>query len=156
MFDTKIDVVAQFSVHERSNILESYFSTKSVVLTQRKFCWEFPRRKTPCRKTITKIVKKFKNTGSVRNDNKGHGEWYVTVRTHANLQAVGKHHEKSPRKSILRLSQIVSISRTTVQRVILNDLKLFPYKVQTLQKQTDLVTFTEEVLNGKLHFFVQC
>ena len=24
------------------------------------------------------------------------------------------------------------------------------------QETTDLVTFTEEILNGKLHFFVQC
>ena len=31
----------------------------------------------------------------------------------------------------------VGVSTTTVQRVIHNDLKLFPYKVQTLQKQTD-------------------
>ena len=25
-----------------------------------------------------------------------------------------------------------------------------------LQETADLVTFTEEILNGKLHFFVQC
>ena len=25
-----------------------------------------------------------------------------------------------------------------------------------MQKTADLVTFTEEILNGKLHFFVQC
>ena len=31
----------------------------------------------------------------------------------------------------------VGVSTTTVQRVICNDLKLFPYKVQILQKQTD-------------------
>ena len=24
------------------------------------------------------------------------------------------------------------------------------------QEKADLVTFTEEILNGKLHFFVQC
>ena len=124
-------VAVQFSVHERSKILESYFSTKLVVLTQREFRREFPGRKTPYRKTITKIVEKFRNTGSVGNDNKGHSGRYVTVRT------VRKHLEQSPRKSIRRLSQEVGISRTTVQRTIHNDLKLFPYKVQILQKQTD-------------------
>ena len=132
-----MDVAVQFSVHERSKILESYLSTKSTVVTQRVFCREVPGRKTPCRKTIKKIVEKFRNTGSVVNENKGHSGWYVAVRTRANVQTVRKHLQQSPRKSIRRLSQEADISRTTVQRIIHNDLKLFPYKVQILQKQTD-------------------
>ena len=52
-------------------MLESHFSTKSVVLAQTEFRREIPGRKTPCRKTITKIVEKFRNPGSVANDNKG-------------------------------------------------------------------------------------
>ena len=72
------------------------------------------------------------------NDNKGHSGRQVTVRTPANVQAVREHLEQSPRKSTRRLSQEVGISRATVQRVIHNDLKLFPYKVQILQKQTDV------------------
>ena len=129
---------SNFQCSKGQKILESYFSTKSVVLTQREFRREFPARKTPCRKTITKIVEKFRNTGSVRNDNKRHSGRYVAVRTRANVQAVRKHLEQSPRKSTRRLSQEVGISRTTVQRIIHNDLKLFPYKVQILQKQTDV------------------
>ena len=82
-------------------------------------------------------VEKFRNIGSVGNDNKGHSGRYVTVRTSANVQAVRKHLEQSPRKSTRRLSQEVGISRTTVQRIIHNDLKLFSYKVQILQKQAD-------------------
>ena len=132
-----MDAAVQFSAHERSKILESYFSTKSVVLIQREFRREFPGRKTPCRKTITKIAEKFWNTGSVGNGNKGHGGRYVTVRTRANVQTVRKYLEQSPWKSTWRLSQEVGISRTTAQRIIHNDLKLFLYKVQIVQKQTD-------------------
>ena len=66
-----MDVAVQFSVHERSKMLESHFSTKSVVLTQIEFRREIPGRKTPCRKTKTKIVEKFRNPGSIGNDNKG-------------------------------------------------------------------------------------
>ena len=91
-----MEVAVQFSVHERSKILEIYFSTKSVVITQREFRREFPERKTPCRKRITKIVEKFRNTGSVGNDNKSHSGWYVAVRTCANAQAERKHLEQSP------------------------------------------------------------
>ena len=40
---------------------------------------------------ITKIVEKFRNTGSVENDDRGHSGRYVTVKTRANLQAVKKH-----------------------------------------------------------------
>ena len=57
-----------------------------MVLTQREFRREFPERKTPCRKTITKIVEKFRNTGIEGNDNKGHSGQYVTVRTRANVR----------------------------------------------------------------------
>ena len=132
-----MEVAVQFSVHKRSKTLESYFSTESLVITQREFSREFPGRKNPCRKRITKIVEKFRNTGSVGNDNKGHSGWYVAVRTRANVQAERKHLEQSPQKSTRRLSQEVGISRTTVQRIIHNDFKLFPYKVKILQKQTD-------------------
>ena len=110
-----------------------------MVLTQRKFSREFPGRKTPCRKRITKTVEKFRNTENVGNDNKGHIEWYITVKTHANVQAVREHLEQSPRKSTRRQSQEVGISRTAVQGVIHNDLNLFPYKVQILQKQIDSI-----------------
>ena len=46
-----------------------------MVLTQRVFRREFPGRKTPCRKTIKKIVEKFRNAGNVVNENKGHSGW---------------------------------------------------------------------------------
>ena len=83
-------------MHERTNILESYFSTKSVILTQRIFQREFPGRKVPCRKTITNIVEKFRNTGSVGNHNKGHSGRCVTIRTPENVQAARENLEQSP------------------------------------------------------------
>ena len=61
-----------------------------------------------------------------------------TFRTPAIVQTVRKHLERSPIKSTRQLSQEVGISRATVQRIIQYDFKLFPYKVQVLQKQTDL------------------
>ncbi len=83
-----MDVVHPFSVNERTKIPESYFSTKSVVLTQRAFWRQFPRRKVPCRKTITNTAEKFRKTGSVGNDNQGNSRQQVTARTPANIQAV--------------------------------------------------------------------
>ena len=42
-----------------------------------------------------------------------------------------------PRKSTRRLSQENGISKTSVLRILHDDLKLFPYKIQILQRQTD-------------------
>ena len=57
---------------------------------------QVPGRKVLCRKTITNIVEKFRNTGSVGNDNKGHSGRQVTQ----NVQAMREHLEKSPQKSL--------------------------------------------------------
>ena len=65
-----MDVAFQSSVDGGSMILENYFSTKSVVLTHIEFRREFPWRKTPSRKRITKIAAKCRNTGCVANNNK--------------------------------------------------------------------------------------
>ena len=65
LYDTKMGVAVQFLVHERSKILGSDFSRKLAVLTQTEFCREFPRRKTLCRKSITKTVEKFRATRTV-------------------------------------------------------------------------------------------
>ena len=75
-----------------------------MVLTHREFCREFPWRKTPYRKRITKIVEKYRNTGCVANDNEGHNGLYVTVKTHVNVQAVREYLEQSPRKLTQQLS----------------------------------------------------
>ena len=54
-----------------------------------------------------------------------------------NIQNLQECHEESPRKSTRRLSQETGISRTSVLRILHNELKLFRYKIQILQRQTD-------------------
>ena len=54
-----------------------------------------------------------------------------------NIQNLQKRLEEFPRKLTRRLSQETGISRTSVLRILFDDLKLFPYKIQTLQWQTD-------------------
>ena len=70
------------------------------------------------------------------NKNKGHIGPPSTATPPPHVQDVRAHLEQSPRKSTRRLSQEVGISRTSVRRIIHGDLKLFPYKVQVLQAQT--------------------
>ena len=52
-----------------------------------------------------------------------------------NIQNLRQRYEDFPRKSTRRLSQKAGISRTSVLRIPHDDLKLFPYKIQILQRK---------------------
>ena len=135
--DSKMDVSGRYTVQQRKKIIEAYFATKSVVLTQRQCRKELGRDKVPKRKTIERLVAKFRETGSVANANKGRSGRPRSVKTPNNVQNLRERLEESPRKSTRRLLQEVGISRSSVLRILLDDLRLFPYKIQILQRQTD-------------------
>ncbi|XP_076043750.1 uncharacterized protein LOC143026855 [Oratosquilla oratoria] len=135
--DSSMDHYDHFSVEKRTRIVELYFAIKSTILVQRQFRREHPEKKIPHRHTTTRLVEKFRNNGSMTNNNKGYFGPKVTARTPANIKDVRDHLHQSPRKSTLRLSQEVGISRISGRRIIHSDLKLFPYKVQIIQAQTE-------------------
>ena len=66
-----MDPPTRYTVQERIKIVEAYFATKSVVLTQRQFRRDFPRKNPPSRLTIRRLLEKFRETGSVGDTNKG-------------------------------------------------------------------------------------
>ena len=130
-----MDVRGRYTVQQRIKIMEAYFATKSVVLTQRQCRKELGRDKVPDRKAIERLVAKFRETGSAANANKGCSGRSCSVKTPNNVQNLRERLEESPRKSTRRLSQEVGISRSSVMRILHDDLKLFPYKTQILQRQ---------------------
>ena len=132
--DTKTDAEKLFPVQEQTNILELYFPTKLAVIVQEQFRCEFPWRKIPHSNTI-KMIHKFRDSGSVAN-NKTHTGARLTARTPALVQDIRTRVEQSPRKSTRLLSPEVRISRSSMMRVSHSDLKLFPYKVQILEAQS--------------------
>ena len=67
---SKMDVSGRYTVQQRIKIVETYFATKLVVLTQRQRKKELVRDKAPDRKTIERLVAKFRETGRVANANK--------------------------------------------------------------------------------------
>ena len=127
----------QYTTQQRTHIIEAYFATNYVLLTQRQCRREFGRNNVPHRRTIERLVAKFREIGNVVNANKGHSGRPLSARTPNNIQTVRERLEESPRKSTRRLSQEVGISRTSVVRILHTDLQLFPYKIQVLQSQTD-------------------
>ena len=122
---------------KRTKIVEICFACNSVVLSQCRFCAEFPGKHCPCVRTIKRLVDKFRNTGNLNDDHNGQSGRPVSVRTETNIQAVRDHLQQSPRKAIRRLSQEVRISWTSVERIVHKDLTMFPCKIQVLQQQTD-------------------
>ena len=57
-----MDVSGRYTVQQRIKIVETYFATKLVVLTQRQCRKKLGRDKVPDRKTIERLVTKFRET----------------------------------------------------------------------------------------------
>ena len=64
-FDTNMDPTGRFSKQQRIKIIDVYFATKSVLLTQWKCSRDFGRNSVTDRRTIQRLVVKFWEKGSV-------------------------------------------------------------------------------------------
>ena len=123
-------------MQERIKIMEAYFATKSLIHTQRQFRRDFPIRNAPTRATILHLLNKFWETESVHDKNKGQSGRPRSARTDPNINNVRQHLAMSPRKSTRLLSQETDRSKTSVKRIMHQDLHRFPYKIQILQART--------------------
>ena len=126
-----------YETDAKVKIVDLFLQTKSVVKTQRKFRRHFKSRKAPSRSVILSIVQKFMVTGSVKNQNKGRSGRKRTKRTAANALKTREALQRSPNKSLRRLSQELGCSKTTAHALARTDGKLFPYKVSTHQTLTE-------------------
>ena len=64
-FDTNMDPTGRFTTQQRIKIIEAYFATKSVLLTQWKYSRDFGRDSVHDRRTIQRLMAKFGETESV-------------------------------------------------------------------------------------------
>ena len=60
----------------------------------------------------------------------------LTARSPENVEAVRDYVEQSPKKSLQRCSQELGLSRSSVHRILKNDLQLYPYRIQINQTLT--------------------
>ena len=106
-----------------------------MVMTHKQCRRNFDRNKVTDRRTIKRLAAKFRETASVANARKRHSDWprLAKIPNNKNLR---KRLEKFIRKSTSCLSQDVCISRSLVLKTLHDDLKLFPCKVEILQRQT--------------------
>ncbi|KAL0851344.1 hypothetical protein ABMA28_007164 [Loxostege sticticalis] len=90
-------------------------NNSSVIRTQREFRRRFPHRPAPIGRTIRRVPK----SGRPR-----------TGRSAENIDAVREDVEECPETSTRRRATQLGISRRTLQRILVKDLKMFPYKTQ--------------------------
>ena len=134
---TVMDLKNRFSARERTLILEVYFATKSYLLVKRSFARSFPDQKVPNNSTISRLIRKFRETGCVTDDCKGNSGRPPTTRGQDTIEDVRNRLNQSPRKSIRKLSQEVRMSKSSLQRLLRRDFSFHPYKVHVLQEQSE-------------------
>ncbi|KAI6651365.1 hypothetical protein LOD99_5332 [Oopsacas minuta] len=101
---------------------------------QRRFRRFYNSRTAPKPDTIKDIVRRFEENGNVV-DTARPGPCQ-TMRTLINIEKVKRKLADSPHRSSRRLSRELQLSRTAVRRMLVDDLNLFSYKIQILQKQS--------------------
>ena len=131
-----MDSSGHYTTPQQIKIIEAYFAAKLVLLKQRQYRKDFGRNSVPDGTTIQRLVVKFWKTESVADVHKGRDRSSFGI-IPENIQNLWEYHEDFPRKSTRCLSQETGISRLSVLRILHDDLKFFPYKIQIWQRQTD-------------------
>lgn len=128
----------RYTICQRTKIVEFYFqNNNSIIGTQRTYCKHFNVKKPPTAFMIRQLIKRFQEQGSV-NDLQRLGRPCQT-RNKDVIERIRKSIEEDPETSTRRRSFQLSISRRSLQRILVKELKLFPYKIQMAQylKQVD-------------------
>ena len=87
--------MGRITIQDRSKIIELYFYANSVVLAQCTVRREFPDRYCPSEKNIKRLVDKFRNTGSLVDNNKGHsGQSFSATTIHKISETNSSFHVK--------------------------------------------------------------
>ena len=117
----------QFSVEERTFILEIYLKSKSYKVTKEEFAKKCTSRNPPTNRTIRLLYNKFKETGSVKSK--------LRVRTRPTLNTelltgIQNDLNQNPNLSKRRIAANKNISLGSAHMGVRKILKLHPYKVQ--------------------------
>ena len=115
--------------------LKHYCKTNSSKKKQDIFVHQFQYEKAP-------FKSRFQNYGTVGNlyaasDNRPSHSGCPRKRTVDLIERMGDLVLQSPKHSVGKRSQSLSISHDTCRRVLVQDLKAYPYEIQTKQIRTD-------------------
>ena len=102
---------------------------------------QFECEKAPSKSRIQNWVDQFEKYGTVENlnaanENRPSHSGRPKKRTAELVESVRESLQESPKRSVRKRSQSLGMSRETCRRVLVNDIKAYPYRIQTLQTLT--------------------
>ena len=109
--------VPQLTVEERDLLVTTYFRTGSLGAARNAFRDRFADREPPTKMIVWRNVKKYRETGTSHNRNKGISGRPKTARTIANIETVREVLERNPREVSCRRKG-TGISKTSFQRIV--------------------------------------
>lgn len=122
-----------YTVEQRVNVIRCYYQNQcSIRLTFRALRDEFPRHRRPTESTIRRLIERFESSGSVNKQPTPVRR--RNARSAENIAAVRESVRGNPKQSICRRSQELGLSATSTWRILREDLKQHPYKIQLTQE----------------------
>ena len=118
------------TTEQRVKLIEFYFKNdESLVRARRAYCRHFEVRSGPSESTISRLVQKFKDSGSV-HDLPRSGR--PKTRTEECIEQVRASVEEDPQTSTRRRSSQLNMAHSSLYRILRMDLNLLPYKIQVV------------------------
>ena len=126
--EEKIDLVNWYlEIENDKKVFKKYEFIKN------KFSEKYPQNIMPAKKTILYQVKNFKNFGTVLNRQKNTPH-KKSVIIPDNIEKVQNCLQSGTAKSIIKIGAKTQIKRESVRKILNEQLKLYPYKIQIVQK----------------------
>ena len=129
----------KFSDREKSFAVEVYLKTGSFKKSKREFQKKFDSRISPSKQRISSWTSKFREIGSVHDQNAGRSGRLRQGRSDVNVDALAESVRENPERSVRRrlLATGLDISVTTTWRILKKDLNLTAYHISTAHSLTD-------------------
>ena len=122
----------RYSKEERTRILQTYIRRMSITEVQRDYRIHFETRISPSKNTIKSLYRKFAYTGNVNN--KPRSGRKRSIRTEDVIEKVALSVTDNLNTSTRKRASQLTISQSTICRILKKDLKLKPYKIQLTQQ----------------------
>lgn len=125
----------KYDIQERVFLVKKYYELKEIILIQRAYRAQYPKRNAPLNKEIKYIVSVFEKTGSVGRQSRKRAE--PTEKRQQAIIQLKPIVENYPTISIRKAASAVGVSPTLVYHVFHDDLHLKPYKFHQWHKLED-------------------
>ena len=131
----------QWELGQRIYCVKFYYKTGSFKKTQDSFMRQFECKKAPSKSRIQNWVDHFKKYGTMENlndasENCPSHSGCPKKRTAELVESVRESLQQSPKRSVRKRSQSLSMSHETCRRMLVNDIRAYPYRIQMLQTLT--------------------